>query len=261
MAERRLHGRLRHGAEDVHEAQREAAILDRVGCRFGGRAALAGIERADSVTLDPHKGLFLPYGTGGLLVRDRDGLRRAHQVSASYLPPAQADPECWDFADLGPELSRDPRGLRVWIPLKMHGAATFRAALDEKMDLARDAAARLAALPGVEIVSEPTLSLFAFRVAPPGVTDPATVDAFGRRVLTGVNARQRVFLTGVEVDGRHLLRVCVLSFRTHAAQIDALVEDLGAAIVAAHRASDEGAENGAAPPDPRVAGPDGAVRT
>jgi aromatic-L-amino-acid decarboxylase len=226
-----------------------------------GRAALAGIERADSVTLDPHKGLFLPYGTGGLLVRDRDGLRRAHQVSASYLPPAQADPECWDFADLGPELSRDPRGLRVWIPLKMHGAATFRAALDEKMDLARDAAARLAALPGVEIVSEPTLSLFAFRVAPPGVTDPATVDAFGRRVLTGVNARQRVFLTGVEVDGRHLLRVCVLSFRTHAAQIDALVEDLGAAIVAARRASDEGAENGAAPPDPRVAGPDGAVRT
>lgn len=209
-----------------------------------GRAAMAGIARADSVTLDPHKGLFLPYGTGGLVVRDREALRRAHQVSASYLPPAQSDPDCWDFADLGPELSRDPRGLRVWLPLKMHGAGAFRAALDEKLDLARDAAARVAALPGVELVSAPVLSLFAFRVHPPGAAaldpasldpaalDPAAVDAFGRRVLAGVNARQRVFLTGVEVDGRHLLRVCVLSFRTHAAQIDALVEDLGAAIEA-----------------------------
>ncbi len=200
-----------------------------------GRQALAGIERSDSITLDPHKGLFLPYGTGGLLVRDREALRRAHQVSASYLPPSQVDPDCWDFADLGPELSRDPRGLRVWLPLKMHGAGTFRALLDEKLDLARDAATRLARLPGVEIVSEPTLSLFSFRVVPPGPDDPAAIDLFGRRVLAGVNAGQRVFLTGVEVDGRFLLRVCVLSFRTHASQIDALVEDLEAAISAVSR--------------------------
>ncbi|MFN7147541.1 MAG: decarboxylase, partial [Myxococcota bacterium] len=59
-----------------------------------------------------------------------------------------------------------------------------------------------------------------------GVTDPATVDGFGRRVLAHVNARQRVFLTGAEVEGRHVLRVCVLSFRTHADRIDMLVEDL-----------------------------------
>lgn len=196
-------------------------LLTKRGC-----AALAGIDRADSVTLDPHKGLFLPYGTGGLVVRDLAALRRAHQVSASYLPASQADPDCWDFADLGPELSRDPRGLRVWLPLKMHGAVVFRAALDEKLDLARDAAARIAALPGVQMVSAPILSLFTFRVVPPSVTDPVAIDLVGRRVLAGVNAKQRVFLTGVEVDGRHVIRVCVLSFRTHQAQIDALVEDL-----------------------------------
>ncbi len=195
-----------------------------------GRAALAGIERADSITLDPHKGLFLPYGTGCLLVRDLAPLRSAHHVDASYLPPPPADPDHWDFADLGPELSRDPRGLRVWLPLKMHGAAAFRAALDEKLDLAADACARVAALPGVEIVAPPALSLFAFRVAPRGVTDPSEIDGFGRRVLAHVNARQRVFLTGADVDGRHLLRVCVLSFRTHADRIDALVEDLAEVI-------------------------------
>lgn len=195
-----------------------------------GRAALHGIDRADTITLDPHKGLFLPYGTGCLLARDRAALRRAHRVSSAYLPPSQEDPDCWDFADLGPELSRDPRGLRVWLPLKMHGAAVFRAALDEKLDLAANATARVAALPGVEIVAPPALSLFAFRVAPPGVTDPEAVDAFGRRLLTRVNARKRVFVTGVDVEGRHLLRVCVLSFRTHADRVDMLVEDLAAAI-------------------------------
>lgn len=195
-----------------------------------GRAALAGIDRADSITLDPHKGMFLPYGTGCLLVRDRGTLRRAHQVHASYLPPPQASEEFWDFADLGPELSRDARGLRVWIPLKMHGAAAFRAALDEKLDLAADAAARIAALPGVTLLAPPDLSLFAFRVAPPGVTDEAQIDAFGRRLLAAVNARQRVLLTGAEVNGRHVLRVCVLSFRTHADRIDMLIEDLSAAI-------------------------------
>ena len=188
-----------------------------------GRATLNGIDRADSITLDPHKGLFLPYGTGCLLVRDREALRHAHQVSASYLPPAQADPDCWDFADLGPELSRDVRGLRVWLPLKMHGAAVFRAALDEKLDLAELAAVGLRAVPGVEIVAEPVLSLLVFRV--PGD------DETNRRVLTRINARQRVFLTGVEIDGRFLIRVCVLSFRTHRIQIEQLVEDVKAALV------------------------------
>jgi aromatic-L-amino-acid decarboxylase len=197
-----------------------------------GRGALAGIERADSITLDPHKGLFLPYGTGCLLVRDRSALRSAHRVEASYLPDPEDDPDRWDFADLGPELSREPRGLRVWLPFKLHGAAAFRAALDEKLDLAADAAARVARLPGVEIVAPPQLSLFAFRVAPPGVTDPVVIDGFGRRVLAHVNAGRKVFLTGVVIDGRHLLRVCVLSFRTHRDRIDTLVNELERVITA-----------------------------
>ena len=143
-----------------------------------------------------------------------------------------SDLDRWDFADLGPELSREPRGLRVWLPFKLHGAAAFRAALDEKLDLAADAAARVARLPGVEIVAPPQLSLFAFRVAPPGVTDPVVIDGFGRRVLAHVNAGRKVFLTGVVIDGRHLLRVCVLSFRTHRDRIDTLVNELERVITA-----------------------------
>lgn len=200
-----------------------------------GRAALAGIGRADSIALDPHKGLFLPYGTGCLLVRERARLREAFAVGAAYLPPPQADPERWDFADLGPELSRPARGLRVWLPLALHGVAAFREALDEKLDLAAEAARRVAALPGVRLVNEPDLSLFALRAEPERL--PAREwDAFNRRVLSRVNQRQRVLLTGVTLpdprDGKPIfvIRVCVLSFRTHADRIDALLEDLRLAL-------------------------------
>ncbi|MBA2319819.1 MAG: decarboxylase, partial [Deltaproteobacteria bacterium] len=198
-----------------------------------GRAALAGIARADSVTLDPHKGLFLPYGTGALVVRRLEDLRRANAVSASYLPASQTDGERWDFADLGPELSRDARGLRVWLPIVMHGADPFTRQLDEKLDLAHAAAAAVFALPGIRAVSPPTLSLFTFRWERPGAGD---ADADTRWLLARVNQRQRVFLTGATFHdpavGREVfaIRVCVLSFRTHADRMAMLLEDLAAAM-------------------------------
>jgi aromatic-L-amino-acid/L-tryptophan decarboxylase len=190
-----------------------------------GRAAMRGIERADSVTLDPHKSLFLPYGTGCLVVRDREALRRAHTVRASYMPPMQTEEGLVDFCELGPELSRDARGLRVWLPLKMHGASVFRAALDEKIDLARWAAAELGRTEGIEVVAEPQLSLLAFRARCEGMTE-ADEDAYNRRLAAKVNEKQRVLLTGAVVRGRFLLRMCVLSFRTHEDRVAMAVEDV-----------------------------------
>lgn len=200
-----------------------------------GRAVLTGIDRADSVTLDPHKGLFLPYGTGAIVVRRLDDLRRAHAVHANYLPPSQTAADQWDFADLGPELSRDARGLRVWLPVMMHGTRAFTDQLDEKLDLAHAAAAAIFALPNVRPVSRCVLSLFSFRWEPPGSTDP---DADTRRLLHRINQRQRVFLTGATFHdpavGRSVfaIRVCVLSFRTHADRIAMLCEDVAAALAA-----------------------------
>ncbi len=194
-----------------------------------GRALLKGIERADSITLDPHKSLFLPYGTGCLLVRDRESLRRAHAVAGAYMPPMQTEDDLVDFCEIGPELSRDSRGLRVWLPLKMHGAKVFRAELDEKLDLARYAVEALRAIPDVEIAAEPELSLLAFRVRRPGLGE-AEIDALTRRVIAAVNLRQRVFLTGAVVKGRYLIRMCILSFRTHKERVDMAIEDIGAAV-------------------------------
>jgi aromatic-L-amino-acid decarboxylase len=111
--------------------------------------------------------------------------------------------------------------------LKVFGAARFRAALAEKRALAVQAAGRISALPGIVMVAPPQLSLFAFHVTRAG----ATLDEENRAtaaLLERVTRRGRVMLTGCTVDGRVLGRVCVLSFRTRQAQIDALVEDLAA---------------------------------
>jgi aromatic-L-amino-acid decarboxylase len=199
-----------------------------------GRRALEGIERADSIALDPHKGLFLPYGTGCLLVRDPEALRRAHAVSADYLPPMQEDPDLPDFSQLSPELSRDWRGLRVWLPIAMHGIGPFRNNLDEKLDLALWAAEQVRRIPGIEILAEPQLSIVAFRLNRPGLDEPA-LEALNRDLLARVNARKRVYLTGTTLRGRFAIRICVLSFRTHRDRVTEGVEDLRAEAAAPTR--------------------------
>jgi aromatic-L-amino-acid decarboxylase len=194
-----------------------------------GRTAMRGIARADSVTLDPHKGLFLPYGTGALVVRDGDALRRTHDLHAEYLPARPPDREFVDWSEVSPELSRPFRGLRVWLPVKLLGIAPFRRALDEKLDLAAGAADALRAMPGLEIVAEPQLSLVAFRLVRAGL-DAAALDALNRALLERINARGRVYLTGTMAHGRFVLRICVLSFRTHQERMAQALEDIGQAV-------------------------------
>jgi len=193
----------------------DAAYGGFFGLTERGRAALAGIDRADSVTVDPHKSLFLPYGSGALLVRDERTLGRAFDASADYLPEREDEPGV-DAASISPELSRETRGLRVWLPLVLHGTEAFRAALDEKLDLAREACDRLAEDERLEIVTRPALTLFTFRMREPGHWK-------SRKLLRDVNASGRVFLSPTRIHGRFVLRMCVLSFRTRRETIDEAV--------------------------------------
>jgi aromatic-L-amino-acid decarboxylase len=191
------------------------------------RPLLAGLDRADSLTLDPHKGMFMPYGIGALLVRRGSELRAVHGMSAGYLPDAPDADQFYDPSQNGPDLSRGFPGLRVWLSVKLFGAAKFRAALAEKRALTLDAAARIGSLPGVVMDAPPQLSLFAFHLTTRG----ASLDEeneMTRALIAGVTGRGRVMITGCSVAGRFLARVCVLSFRTRQAQIDACVEDVAA---------------------------------
>jgi aromatic-L-amino-acid decarboxylase len=190
-----------------------------------GRARLRGMERADSIALDPHKSLFLPYGNGSLLVREPAALRRAHELWAEYLPEMQQDPDLPDFHLMSPELSRGWRGLRAWLPIKMHGIEPFRRNLDEKLDLTEWATAELRKIDGVEIVAEPQLSIVAFRYRPAGL-DGEALNELNRGLMNRVNGHRRVYLTGTMLGDRFAIRICVLSFRTHRERMEEALEDV-----------------------------------
>ena len=187
-----------------------------------GRAMFAGAERADSVTLDPHKGLFLPYGTGCLLARDARALRDAHEVHAQYLPPVSQDAGLPDFSSFSPELTRDFRGLRLWLPLHLHGVRAFTDALDDKLDLARLVYERLSALPALRLRWAPQLSLVTFR--PARGTDEDTEE-----LLRRINSSGRVWLSSAPVDGERHIRMCILSHRSTRGRIEEAVEIIASA--------------------------------
>ena len=187
-----------------------------------GRVALAGIERADSITLDPHKGMFLPYGTGCLLARDAEALRDAHEAHAQYLPPASQDAELPDFSSFSPELTRDYRGLRLWLPLHLHGVRAFEDALDEKLDLARAVHDRLSTCARLDLPWPPALSLVTFR--PAQGTDEET-----EQLLQRIHASGRVWLSSAPINGKRYIRMCILSHRSTRARIDEAVKIIVAA--------------------------------
>lgn len=180
-----------------------------------GRRGFEGVERADSLVLDPHKGMFLPYGTGMLLVRDPAVLARSHALFDDDVPYLQdlAAGELPDYAELGIERTREFRGLRMWLPLRLHGVSAFREALDEKLDLAAHAHRELSAIPGVVCGPPPELSTVVFSV-------PAAGNRGNQVLRERINARAEAFFSSTAVGGRYLLRMCVLSVRTHAGHVD-----------------------------------------
>ena len=183
----------------------------------GGRI-LRGIERSDSMVMDPHKGLFLPFGSGIALVRDGRHLLHAHHYNASYLQDQDvlASGDEVSPADLSPELTRPSRALRLWLPLKLVGVAPFRAALEEKLLLARYFHEKMLREERFEVGPPPDLSIVTFRYLP-RTGDP---DAFNRKLVDAVQRDGRVFISSTMIDGRFTLRLVILSLRTHLETVD-----------------------------------------
>jgi glutamate/tyrosine decarboxylase-like PLP-dependent enzyme len=183
-----------------------------------GRSVLRGIERSDSVVLDPHKSLFLPWGSGMVLVRDVRPLAETHRYSGNYMQDALREPGEISPADVSPELTKPFRALRMWLPLILLGTKPFTAALEEKLLLARYFQAEIVKR-GFEVGPMPDLTVVTFRWAPPGVSleranqvNEALVDAMRRD--------GRIFISSTMLDGRFTLRMVALGFRTHRATID-----------------------------------------
>jgi glutamate/tyrosine decarboxylase-like PLP-dependent enzyme len=191
-----------------------------------GRAKLAGIEQADSVALDPHKTLFLPYGTGAALVRNGKLLADAFSASGEYIRPLGESEVGMSPADLSPELTRHFRAMRLWLPLQIAGIDAFRAAQSEKLALARYFHARLSEIDGFDAGPEPDLSVVAFRYIPKS----GEADAFNERLLVKLQQDGRVMMSGTRIDGTYLIRCAILCFRTHVEHVDDAIDALVEAV-------------------------------
>jgi glutamate/tyrosine decarboxylase-like PLP-dependent enzyme len=185
-----------------------------------GRAKLNGIDRADSVALDPHKTLFLPYGTGACLVRDGRLLQQAFSASGDYIQPLGESEVGPSPADLSPELTRHFRAMRLWLPLQAAGVAAFRAAQAEKLALARHFHARLSEIDGFDPGPPPDLSVVAFRYLPRS----GDVDEFNERLMRHIQQEGRVMMSGTRIDGSYRLRCAILCFRTHLEHVEEAVD-------------------------------------
>lgn len=202
-----------------------------------GRSQLQGIELADSVTVDPHKSMFLPYGTGALLVRNQKTLKGAFCFTGACMQPQTAlgAPIPDNIMDISPELTRGFRGLCIWLPLKMLGVGAFRTQLDEKLDLALWATEQLSQIPGIRIVAQPQLSILVFKLEPPEHSlSWSELDTLNQDFLLSINRRGNILLSPFRSinnnAGEFCIRMAILSFRTHRDRIELGIRDIRAAV-------------------------------
>lgn len=190
-----------------------------------------GIEKADSLVVDPHKGLFLPYGVGAVLVKNREAVLQSQHYVANYMQDAFKEDLPLNPADLSPELTKHFRGLRVWLPLKMHGIEPFQACLREKIVLTAYFRHRLKAL-GFELGPEPELSVSYFWYPRKTVTDQ---NDFNRSLLEKIHRDGRVFLSSTMLGDRFVIRMAILAFRTKKATVDRAVDMVADALEACRK--------------------------
>lgn len=196
-----------------------------------GRALLSGLELADSVTVDPHKWLYQPWECGALLVREGDRLRRAFTIVPDYLRETQPREGEVSFGDMGLQLSRAPRALKVWLSIRTFGLAAFRAAIDRSLDLADRARDRIASYDALEIVAPPSLSITCVRRRFPEAASLEVEDALNRALALEVERAGLGLVTTTTLAGRTAIRLCVLNHATSSEDVDAIVDLLATAAV------------------------------
>lgn len=186
-----------------------------------GNQRLKGIERFDSITIDAHKSLFMPFGIGGLLVKNGDDLVAAFGGEGSYMQDIIDIGGLPHFYSLGPELTRPFRGLPVWLGLHLHGVGAFRFELDRMLDLAERAQAELGQSGRVETVGSPDLSVVVMR--------SVHGDKDTQFLLSYLNDSRRVHLSSTQMFGRDIIRLAFLNPRTNDQDLDSVIELLATA--------------------------------
>jgi glutamate/tyrosine decarboxylase-like PLP-dependent enzyme len=189
-----------------------------------GKQALAGIELADSITLDPHKWLYQPVELGALLVRDGTMLRRGFEINPDYLADIEAADQEVNFADLGLQLTRSCRALKLWMSLRYFGVGAFREAIDRCLDLALHAEREIEASPELELMSPASLGIVTFRRRPPGIDDEVQLERINAALADEIERQGDVFISTGRIRGRFVLRLCILNHSTSRTEVERALE-------------------------------------
>jgi aromatic-L-amino-acid decarboxylase len=225
--------------EAIADICAEHGLWMHVDGAYGGVAALTdalhplfrGIERADSVALDPHKWLYTPHSGGVIVVRDMQSLAQAFAIEPSYVhDDKELTGRGLDLYALGPQFSRGFHALKIWVSLLAHGWAAYERRIVHDVALAK----YLHSCAGVHTELEPVgpapeLSIACFRYVPRRLRgDPSAepyLNRLNERLMSELQLGGRVFPSNAVLDGRFVLRACIVNFRTEAVDIDALIEE------------------------------------
>lgn len=225
--------------EGAADLCRDAGLWLHVDAAYGGfaallpegREALRGIERADSVTVDPHKWLFQPFEVGGLLVRDPALLEDAFRVLPAYLQDTETAAREVNYADRGLQLTRSFRALKIWMSIQTFGVAAFRREIARGLELAREAEARVRDSPVLELLTPAALGVVCYRFRPPDAElDEAALERLNARIQARVVESGRAMVSSTRLGTTYALRLCILSYRSREADVREtleLVEALG----------------------------------
>ncbi len=209
--------------QEIGRISAEEKLWFHIDAAYGGffiltekcRKLFEGIELADSLAVDPHKGLFLPFGLGAVLVKDREAVFHSHHHAANYMQDAPENAQAIDPADVSPELTKHFRALRMWLPLQLYGVIPFKACLDEKLLLTEYFRKQLIDA-GFKVGPEPDLTVSYFWW-PLGDGDE---NDFNKRLMKKIHNDGSVFLTSTMINGKFVIRLAILSFRTRIEIVD-----------------------------------------
>ncbi len=199
----------------------------------------AGLERADSITLDPHKWLYIAYECGAVLVRDAERLRRSFSMHAPYLRgtiPTEYDG--LNYFEYGPQMSRGFRALKVWMTMKHYGLEGYRKLLRQNNQCAERLHELVTASPNFEVIHQPSLFIYSFRFLPSGLDagDAETrgyVDKLNQNICDELQERREIFIMTSNVRGNTVMRASICSHRTTLVDIERLFhrsEEIGLAL-------------------------------
>jgi aromatic-L-amino-acid decarboxylase len=197
-----------------------------------GRTVLAGLELADSVTLDPHKWLYQPFECGAVLVREGHLLREAFEIHPAYLQDTESRNGEVNFAERGLQLTRMSRALKLWLSLRYFGFDAFVAAVERALDLAVEAQRRIEASEELELLAPATLGIVCFRRHPRGCDDETELERLNTALVSALSGSGVGLVSSTRLFGRYAIRACVLNHSTGPEDVEHVLAWLETASVA-----------------------------